>query len=201
MEELSDHQIELIDELVSGALKKSSQAMEQMLKIRIKSEDVIYGIGGLRPVAEFDQLGRFKVHLVKVVLKGQVGGAFYFIINSPEVDLINQVCLPKNLYAKTLSEDKMMKHGFMSEIENMIASLSIAEISEFLGVQLISEVPEVQIMPGEKVNQYLKDQNQMINTVFHVRAVFKGVVVNISPYFFWMLDDSFLDHIKINTVS
>lgn len=199
--ELGKAHLEVLDELIQSALAKSAKAMEQMLKIRIKPEEVIFGNGKLPPVPEFDQLGRFKVHMVRVTLKGQINGAFYFIINSHEVDLVNQVCLPKNLYAKTLSEDKLMKHGFMSEIENMIAALSIAEISEFLGVQLLSGVPEVQIMAGEDVNDFLAKENENNNTVFHVRSVLSGVVVNISPFYIWMLDDSFLDTLKLNIVS
>ena len=47
----------------------------------------------------------------------------------------------------------MMKHDFMTEIENLIASMSITEISEFLGVPLNMEVPQIRIMKGEENQQ------------------------------------------------
>ncbi len=201
MNELAPVYREIIDELIAGSLGKACGAMEQMLKIRIRQENVEYGQGRLKPIPEFDQLGRFKVHVVRVLLKGEIGGAFYFLVNAHEVDLINQVCLPQELNASTLSEDKMMKHGFMSEIENMIASLSIGQISDFLGVQLLSDVPEVHIMTGDSVNKYLMAENNHNRTDFFVSSNLSGVVVNISPFFIWMLDKSFLKTLRLNIVS
>jgi len=199
--DLSSIHHDIISELVENSLNKASGAMETMLKIRMRKHDISFGEGKLAPIPEFDQLGRFKVHVVRVRLKGEIGGAFYFLINAHEVDLINQVCLPEGMNAATLSENKMMKHGFMSEIENMIASLSIGEISDFLGVQLLSDVPEVQIMQGDKVNAYLRSENASNRTAFYVRTNLSGVVVNISPYFIWMLDDQFAKTLKLNIVS
>ncbi len=201
MDDLSPIYKEVIDELIQNALAKSCEAMERMLKIRIRSENLKYGFSRLDPIPEFDQLGRFKVHVVRVLLKGEIGGAFYFLVNGHEVDLINQVCLPQEMNASTLSEDKLMKHGFMSEIENMIAALSIGEISDFLGVQLLSDVPEVEIMHGEDINQYLMSENRHNQTNFHVSSNLSGVVVNINPYFVWMLDKSFLNTLKLNIVT
>lgn len=202
MRGLNHVETELLEELVESALSKSADAMGKMLKIRIKSNLLDFGLGRLRSISGFDELGRFKVHLVKVQLKGEVGGAFYFVINAHEVDLINQVCMPEGMrMAGTVSENKLMKHGFMSEIENMIAALSIGEISEFLGVQLLSEVPEVMILQGDEVNEFLLNENFNANTAFHVKSELTGVVVNISPFFLWMLDQTFLDKLRLNIVT
>lgn len=201
MDQLSRSHHEVIEELVQNALKKASEAMEAMLKIRMKPQDSTHGFGRSERIPEFDQLGRFKVHAVRVRIKGEIGGAFYFLINSHEVDLINQVCLPETMNASTLSEDKMMKRGFMSEIENMIASLSIGEICDSLGVQLLLEVPEVQILYGEHINKYLDNENLLNRTAFHVQTNLSGVVVNISPYFIWMLDQRFIETLRLNIVT
>lgn len=193
---------ELLEEFIDSALKKSADAMGKMLKIRIKSNLLDFGLGRLRAISAFDELGRFKVHLVKVQLKGEVGGAFYFVINAHEVDLINQVCMPEGMRIPgSVSENKLMKHGFMSEIENMIAALSIGEISEFLGVQLLSEVPEVMILQGDEVNNFLLNESFNTSTAFYVKSEFTGVVVNISPYFLWMLDEAFLNKLRLNIVT
>lgn len=200
-EELTPFELEIIQDLIQEAISKAVRSMELMLKIRVKAEHVDYGRGRLEHIPEFDALGRFKVHLVKVAFKGDIKGNFYFIINGHEVDLINQVCLPEKISSDVRSENKMMMHGFMSEIENMIAAQSIREISEFLGVQLMGEVPEVNIMQGSQVNEYLEQENELNKTAFYVRSVLAGVVVNISPYFIWMLDKSFIDKLKDNIVS
>jgi len=191
----------VIEDMILDTLSKASKAMEKMLKIRVRSEHVKIGKGPLKPIPELDQLGRFKVHVVRVGLHGEIGGAFYFLVNSHEVDLINQVCLPEPLNPNTHSENKLMKHGFMSEIENMIAALAVAEISDSLGVQLMIGVPEIQIMPGHSVNNYLIKENLSHDTQVHVSSILTGVVVNIAPHFIWMLDKRFMDTLRLNIVS
>ena len=95
----------------------------------------------------------------------------------------------------------MMTDGIMSEIDNLIAAMSLTEISDFLGVQVFAEVPQVQVMQGEMVNRFLYHENQLIDTSFFVKTVLSGAVVNISPYFLWMLDQNFTDKLRLNYVS
>jgi chemotaxis protein CheY-P-specific phosphatase CheC len=201
MQHLNDFELEVVGEVVENAVGKSVKAMESMLKIRIKPDHMEYGNGPLRKIGDLDTLGRFKVHLVKMALIGDVKGAFYFAINSHEVDLINRVCLPQGFLSDTRSAHKEMSHGFMTEIENMIASLSIDELSNSLGVELLSAVPKVKIMQGSEVNRYLIEENFINKTAFHVKVVLAGVAVNIAPYFLWMLDENFIEKVKLNTVS
>lgn len=196
---LTAEQKEIIDELVQNALAKAVQSMEKMLKIRVTSSVVNFGLGPVEEMPEFDQLGRFKVHLVKMVFGGDIHGAFYFIINDHEVDLINSVCLPEELKSEKLNETKIMKHGFMSELENVIAALSINEISEYMGVNLELKVPQVQIVPGTDVNKFLEKENKIHKTAFHVKAVLEGMVVNIAPIFIWVLDENFIRVLRLNT--
>lgn len=173
--------------------------MGQMLKIRVKAKEIDFGTGILPDIPELDMLGRFKVHIVKMVFDGDVKGAFFFIINDHEVDLINSVCLPEQFQSEIRTENKLMKHGFMSEIENVIAALSVKEISEFLGAQIQLKVPEITIMKGVKINDYLFRENRMNGSAFYVSSVLEGLVVNVSPMFIWMLDDSFIHMLKLNS--
>src|SRR5690606_23463852 len=126
---------------------------------------------------------RFKVNLMKVAFRGEINGALYFVINNHEMDLINQTHLPESVISTRNSQAKMMKHDFMSEIENMIANQSIAALSEFLGVQVIGEVPIIRNMRGDLVNDYLSNENEQINTQFYVKSTLNGLVVNIAPHF------------------
>lgn len=198
---LEAKELDFIRELVKDALEKSAKSMEQMLKIRISPELLGLGNGFCGSIKELDQLGRFKVHMVKVKFQGEINGAFYFIINDHEVDLINRVCLPDSFNSDKRTENKMMKHGFMAEIENLIAALSLKEISEFLGVQMMGGVPEVQILRGSEVNEYLYKENIGFNTAFYVQSVLGSKVVNISPFFIWLLDERFIEKLRLNIVT
>lgn len=196
---LSQEQNELIGELVDNALSKAAASMEQMLKIRIETDHTVYATGPLDYIPEFDQLGLFKVHLVKLLFSGDIHGAFYFAILDHEVDLINSVCLPEEFKSGKRSESKLMKHGFMTEIENVVAALSVREISEALGVQVELRVPKIQILPGNEINDYFEKENKIHKTAFHVKALLKGSAVNISPLFIWVLDEAFLKVLRLNT--
>ncbi|MFT4736821.1 MAG: chemotaxis protein CheY-P-specific phosphatase CheC [Cyclobacteriaceae bacterium] len=198
---LNTEELYLVRELIQESLEKAAKSMEQMLKIRINPELQSFGSGFLNHLNELDYLGRFKVHVVKVKFEGEINGAFYFIINDHEVDLINKVCLPESFNSDKRTESKMMKHGFMAEIENLIAALSLREISEFLGVQIMGGVPDVQILKGDEVNEFLHKQNLEYNTAFYVHSVLSGKVVNIAPLFIWMLDDKFIEQLRLNIVS
>ncbi|MFK7953212.1 MAG: hypothetical protein AB8B73_10230 [Ekhidna sp.] len=191
----------IIEGMINEALAKAADSMGKMLKIRMSPDLIDYGIGRLHKVREFDDLGRFRVNLMKVAFKGEICGAFYFVINTPEMELINKVCLPDEITEGRSSVNKMMKHDFMSEIENLIASQSIAALSDFLGVQLLGEVPLVRIIKGELVNDYLENENDQVKTQFFVKANLKGVAVNISPYFLWMIDENFMKVSRLNIVT
>ncbi len=192
--------LDVYRDMISEALEKAAQAMGQMLRIRMNHDLKDFGYGILGKIDEFDDLGRFKVNIVKVAFNGEIKGAFYFIINIHETQLINAVCLPDDVNATRSSETTMMKHDFMTEIENLIASMSITEISEFLGAHLKMEVPQMRTMKGEDVNEYLENQNDINRTKFFVKSTLNGVAVNISPYFIWMFDEKFVEVSKQNIV-
>lgn len=199
--EITDAHLEVYREMIEEALEKAALSMGQMLRIRMKYDLMDFGAGLLEPIDEFDLLGRFKVNIVKVAFSGEIKGAFYFIINIHETQLINKVCLPESVNSTRNSEANMMKHDFMTEIENLIASMSITEISEFLGVQLHMEVPQMRSMKGEEVNEYLDNQNEVNRTKFFMKSTLRGVAVNISPYFIWMIDENFIDISSQNIVT
>ncbi len=195
----TSEQYEIVSDLVHSALDQAVRSMEQILKIRIKAKHIVFDTGLMDPISELDQLGRFKAHLVKMVFSGEIHGAFYFVILDHEVDLINSVCLPEEFKSEKRTENKLMKHGFMSEIENVITALSLKEISEALGVQLELKVPQIQILPGNEINQYFEKEGKIHRTAFHVKSVLEGQVVNISPFFIWMMDEHFLKVLQLNT--
>ena len=200
-EDFSPVHMEIVEDMILESLDKAASSMEQMLKIRVKPKITGFGLGPIRRIREFDELGRFKVNLMKVAFTGEINGALYFVINNHEMDLINQVNLPQSVISTRNSESKMMRHDFMSEIENLIANQSIATLSEFLGVQVIPEVPIIRNMRGDLVNDYLENENEQIGTQFYVKSTLNGMVVNIAPHFLWLIDENFMRISRLNIVT
>lgn len=200
-EEFSPLHMEIVEDMIIESLDKAAKSMEQMLRIRVKPKITGFGLGPIRRIKEFDELGRFKVNLMKVAFRGEINGALYFVINNHEMDLINQTHLPESVISTRNSQAKMMKHDFMSEIENLIANQSIAALSEFLGVQVIGEVPIIRNMRGDLVNEYLGNENEQIDTQFYVKSTLNGMVVNIAPHFIWLIDENFMRISRLNIVT
>ena len=198
---MNDIQLGIIRKMLVETLEQAATSMGNMLRVRMKVELLGFGEGLFNPITEFDSLGKFRVHVVKVALRGEIGGAFYFLINGHEVELINSTSMSKRISPSTNAKSRQLKHGFMTEIENMIAALSITEISEFLGVELLGGVPDITVMEGELINDYLEDEMFVNKASFHVTSLLSGVAVNISPYFIWMLDENFSRTLKLNIVS
>ncbi len=200
---LHEFQTEVLQELLDDTLNKAARSMEKMLKVRIQHDLLGFGAGMMDRIPELDPLGRFKVHVVKIPLKGEIKGAFYFIINSHETELINSVCLPESINSNLnkKKENVNMQVGFISEVNNLITSISLTEISSFLGVQLIAQVPQFHVLQGQYVNDYLESENRNVDCHFYLKSSLSGVVVNISPYFLWMLDNSFIDKLNLNIVT
>lgn len=193
--------MEIVEDMIIESLDKAANSMEQMLRIRVKPKITGFGLGPIRRMEEFDELGRFKVNLMKVAFRGEINGALYFVINNHEMDLINQTHLPESVISTRNTQAKMMKHDFMSEIENMIANQSIATLSEFLGVQVIGQVPIIRNMRGDLVNEYLENENEQIGTQFYLKSTLNGVMVNIAPHFIWLIDENFMRISKLNIVT
>ena len=80
-DELNDTQLAIIREMLVETLEHAAESMGNMLRVRMKVELLGFGEGVFNPITEFDSLGKFRVHVVKVALKGEIGGAFYFLIN------------------------------------------------------------------------------------------------------------------------
>ena len=200
MEQLSNTQQEFVNEFVSGALTKSLSTMYRMLNIRLRKEYFRFGVGLIRPIAEFESLGRFKVHIIKVQVNGDLGGALYFVINAYEVNIINKECLPEDVTSTLNHANKEMKNDFILEIENIIAASSVTDIAEFLGVEILGGVPEVQVLKGNEVNSYLREECLFYKSGFHMESVLLGPDLNISPYVIWMFDERFVTKLKENIV-
>jgi chemotaxis protein CheY-P-specific phosphatase CheC len=200
-ERLGALELDLVKDFLVESMDQAAVSMGQMLHIRVKANLINFGEGQITPIAAFDQLGKFRAHVMKVALNGPIGGAFYFIINWHEVELINRVCMPDSINPATHSENRQMKIGIISEIENTIAAQSVSRISDFLGVQLLGGVPEMDTMEGERINEYLVEELYANKASFYAQSVLNGVAVDISPYFVWMLDDNFSKTLKLNTVS
>lgn len=195
LQNLKDNEIAAATKLIFDGLSMAKLSMEQILQSPISIEKIDYG-------AEDQKSPRFmpksdkNVHLIKTELKGDLKGTSYLIFTEEEVAKIFKACLPPNVLEDESDSSKMMKMGFLTEIDNMVAAAVITEFANFLGVEIYGHVPSLQVMTSSEVNDYMDKEADEMDSVIHFKAIFQGTELDIAPDFVWVFHDKFVDKIK-----
>ena len=170
-------------------------SMEQILQSPITIKKIDYGESAEEP-HRYENVSESNVHLLKTGLMGDLKGSCYLIFTAEEVEKINKACLPETVLKDDSDQAKMMKMGFLTEIDNMVAAAVITEFANFLGLELFGMVPSLHIVKSLEVNDYLGNESEQFDTVIHFKAVFHGTELDITPHFVWMVQKEFMNKIK-----
>ena len=192
---LKNNEIEVATKLINGGLSMAKTSMEQILQSPITIKKIDYGKDTLTP-QRYEKPEGDNVHLLKTELMGDLKGSCHLIFTSDEVDKVNKACLPPKILSDDSDQAKMMKMGFLTEIDNMVAAAVITEFANFLGLELYGKVPSLHVLETMDVNDYLDSESELYNTVIHFKAIFHGTELEISPHFVWMVQDEFVNKIK-----
>ncbi len=193
---LGENEIEVATKLINGGLSMAKTSMEQILQSPINIEKVDYGNDAQGIGSKYNMLDGSSVSLLKTELMGDLKGSCHLIFTADEVDKINRACLPEKVLADDSEQAKMMKMGFLTEIDNMVAAAVITEFANFLGLDLYGQVPSLHVVKPEDVNDYLGKESKVFDTVIHFKAIFSGSELGIAPHFVWMVQDEFMNKIK-----
>ncbi len=148
------------------------------------------------PLPKFLEIDHQSVHAIKTELKGELKGTSHLIFREDEVAQIYKTCLPAQILESDSPESSMMKMGFLTEIDNMMAAAVITEFSNFLGLEIYGHVPTLTVLDSGEVNDYLKKESGEFDSIIHFKAIFQGVELDISPDFVWIFQEEFVDKIK-----
>jgi len=193
---LGENEIEVATKLINGGLSMAKTSMELILQSPIAIEKVDYGDEAQGLGNKYNLPGDHNVSLLKTELMGDLKGSCHLIFTSDEVDKINKACLPQKVLADDSEQAKMMKLGFLTEIDNMVAAAVITEFANFLGLDLYGQVPSLHVVKSSEVNDYLGKESEVFDTVIHFKAIFNGSELEITPHFVWMVQDEFMKKIK-----
>lgn len=188
-------EMEVATKLIFDGLSMAKASMEMILQSPITLKKVSYGEKvGDSPVIDYqsDQA----VQVIKTELKGELRGTSHLIFSEEDVARVCAACLPPVVLESDSAQNQMMKTGFLTEIDNMVAAAVITEFANFLGVDIFGHVPSLQIMKAEEVNQYLANEATEFDSMVHFKALFHGDELNISPDFIWIFQNDLVDRIK-----
>ncbi|MEL6558228.1 MAG: hypothetical protein AAFQ94_08595 [Bacteroidota bacterium] len=192
---LKENEIQVATKLINGGLSMAKTSMEQILQSPITIQKIDYSKNSEAP-HRYENPSNSNVHLLKTGLMGDLKGSCYLIFTAEEVEKINKACLPEAVLKDDSDQAKMMKMGFLTEIDNMVAAAVITEFANFLGLELFGMVPSLHVVKSLEVNNYLSEESEQFDTVIHFKAVFHGQELDITPHFVWMVQKEFMNKIK-----
>ena len=194
LENLNHAELEVATKLIFDGLTMAKSTMEMVLQSPISLEKVDYG-----STANYHSVFEKKcenVHMIKTELKGELKGISHLIFSEEEVSKIYKACLPGSVIESNSPESEMMKLGFLTEIDNMVAAAVITELANVLNVEIYGHVPSLQIIPASEVDAFLHDESSDFDSIIHFKANFQGTELEISPDFIWVFQHEFMDRIK-----
>lgn len=194
LENLSQNEMQVATKLIFDGLTMAKSTMEQVLQSPITLEHVDYGAA-----ADFPELyakNCENIHLIKTELKGEMKGISHLIFSEEEVAKVYKACLPESILESDSADSIMMKRGFLTEIDNMVAAAVITEFANFLEVEIYGNVPELKVMSSSEVDEYIQKDALAFDSIIRFKANFQSEELEISPDFIWIFQDEFMDKIR-----
>ena len=194
MEHLNENEFKVATKLIFDGLSMAKSSMEQVLQSPITIEKIDYDGSNKKTGQSYSKGG--SVHLIKTELMGELKGTSHLIFSEEEVNKLYKACLPESVVFDDSKESAIMKVGFLSEIDNMVAAAVITEFSNFLDIEIYGQVPSLKVLDSSEVDGYLADESKEYDSVIHFKAVFHGEELDISPDFVWVFQNKIVDKIK-----
>lgn len=195
-DKLNENEIEIASKLVFDGLSMAKRSMEQILQSPISMEKVDYSDQVKTPLPRYKVQGEERVHVIKTQLIGELKGTSHLIFKEDEVNKIYKACLPSSIIDSDSPESKMMKMGFLTEVDNMMAAAVITEFSNFLGLEIYGHVPSLHVLKAGEVNAFLEKESGEFDSIIHFKAIFQGIELDIAPDFVWVFQEEFVNKIK-----
>ena len=191
--ELNKNEFEVASKLIKGGFASAKDTFEQILQTPIaiqRIDDDEYAIKRL--VLHGGQ----RAHVLKTELKGELSGSCYLLFTDEEVNNIMKTCLPESIIADESNDGHQARMEFLKEMDNMVAAAVVTQFANYLGILLYGDVPELESMKLNAIDDYLEGEAMKFDAILHFKAIFNGPELAISPHFVWMFQNELLVKIK-----
>ncbi|MEQ8238927.1 MAG: hypothetical protein RIA69_06925 [Cyclobacteriaceae bacterium] len=196
LDNFNESELKVASKLMFDGLSMAKSSMEMILQSPISLEKVNYSDNVTFPVPKFETETNYNVHIIKTELMGDLKGTSYLIFSDAEVNKIFKACLPEKFLKDNSPENELMKMGFLTEIDNMVAASVITEFSNSLNLEIYGMVPTLEVKKSLEVNRFLENEAGELDHIVHFKANFHGTELDIAPDFLWILHEDFIDKIK-----
>ncbi len=195
LDNLAQNELEVATKLIFDGLSMAKASMEQILQSPIAIRQIDYSDKN-RKLPSVELQGNESLHVIKTNLIGDLKGTSHLIFSEKDVDSIYRACLPASVVDNDTPENQVMKMGFLTEIDNMVAAAVITEFANFLDLDIYGHVPSLQVMNAKDVEDYFVTESSEFDSIIHFKAIFQGTELDISPDFVWIFQNELVEKIK-----
>lgn len=194
--EPTEKEIQIATKLMSHGLSKAGMALQSVLNSPISIDAIDFSIVESSEDADYCTKKNTQAYLLKTVLVGELKGVCHLVFSEDEVEKIYSKCLPESVLITQSAQNDMMKEGFLTEIDNIVAAAVITQFANYLDLNVYGGVPTLQTMDAEVINDYITNESLDLKSIIKFKAHMQASELDIYPDFIWLLDDGFIEKIK-----
>ncbi|MFY0687138.1 MAG: hypothetical protein JXQ90_08240 [Cyclobacteriaceae bacterium] len=185
---LTERENRILERVIKGGIVMAKMTLARMLNTTLVMQGTQSG-----PLDHFSTKSSGELHVVKTGLMGDIDGACFLILSKAEIENMYEACLPPEVLNDTSAKGKIVKEGFIGELDNIMSASVVTELVDFIDIELYGKVPEIHKIDAEDIQAYLnKEAEQFANTAF-VSTYFQGLHVDVKPDFIWMFAENMAD--------
>lgn len=182
-------------EIISIGLAKSADSLSFFLneKVYIHLQDLKFNENNYFPLSKKNNTNNS--YLLTTYVKGEFQGKAYLVFSEKEVNKLLVKNFPANILENPTEKANII-NDFLLEIDNIISASVITQFANLLKRNIYGDVPQLNIMPSSKLNDFLCESNTGELKIFYFNTKFITKNIDISPEFIWLLDDRFFNQVN-----
>ncbi len=193
---LTDKEVHVAERLLKYGLAKGTLALEMVVQSPVVMKQLEMTLPSEKGVTQYSNKNEQKSHLLKTELVGDLKGFCHLILSDEDVAKIQQKCLPAGLLEENNSQSRMMKMEFMTELDNMVAGAVVTELANYLELEMYGNVPALNVVNSEEVNEYIQSEAAEMDAHNAVRAIMHVPELNVFVEFVWLFQDRIIELVK-----
>ena len=193
--ELNQVELDITKEIINIGIAKAADSFSFFIKgkVMIRLLEIKVNFENSFPLSR--KYLTSKNYLLKTTIKGELKGEAYLLLNEQEAEKIVDANLPDSIKNNPV-EKANMTEAFLLEIDNIITAAVITQFSNIFQRKIYGDVPSLNILEGDEINQFLSvNRNKDLNVIyFNARFITENTEIN--PEFIWLMDDTFFEEVK-----
>ena len=192
----TDKEAQVAERLVKYGLAKGSIALEMVVQSPVVIKQIELDLPSSGDIIQYSNKSSKKSHLLRTDLVGDLKGFCHLVFSDDDVQKIQAKCLPEHILEENNSQSRLMKMEFMTELDNMVAGAVITELANYLELEMYGNVPALNILNAEEVNEFITKESEEANAPNAFRGIMHIPDLNVFVEFIWVFQDRIVELVR-----